>query len=452
MESMQLGGLKDETLVSQLREACLAGHRLVAKIVAYLAEIDHRELHLELGSTSLYDFCVEKLGMSEGVAFRRINAARLVRIYPELLPRIASGALHLSGLVLLRDHFTRDNVEELADAASGLSKAKLLELIAARAPRPDVPDRVSPIPPRQEQIPITGSPPAPTERPAARSRTEPLSSDTYLVQLTVSADTHAKLVQARDLLRHCHPDGNLAAVVDRALDALIEQLRKRQFGSDKGSSRKTSAGTKTGAVSRAARREVFERDGEQCTFRSKTGERCSAKVFLQADHVLARALGGSGEASNLQVLCGSHNRLKARKELGVTRVQSKIARRGRKAPTLMASVAPAGSVEEVGSPASMTDDVPVPVAPAPRAFDNVPQTAAAIAKQSAFAGGGRGSPAVALAEPSSDEAKAIFGLADMGFPRHACERVVRGILEREESGIDLVSLLRKAIGTLASTH
>lgn len=63
-----------------------------------------------------------------------------------------------------------------------------------------------------------------------------------------------------------------------------------------------------------------------------------------------------------------------------------------------------------------------------------------------------GGSAAEAADLSSDEARAVFGLADMGFPRQACERVVRGTLDREDNGMNLVSLLREAIGTLASTH
>ena len=76
--------------------------------------------------------------MSEGAAFRRITAARLVKRFPALLERIERGELHLSTLVVLRPHLTEWNVEELAAAAAGKSQREVEELLARLAPKADV--------------------------------------------------------------------------------------------------------------------------------------------------------------------------------------------------------------------------------------------------------------------------------------------------------------------------
>src|SRR5690242_13561695 len=110
---MQITKLSNEEIVAALKSFVGEGQRVVAKIVAYLVEVEERRIHLEMACSSVFDFCRRKLGMSEGEAFRRINAARLVRRFPALLQAIATGRIHLSNLVLLRDLFTEDNVEEL---------------------------------------------------------------------------------------------------------------------------------------------------------------------------------------------------------------------------------------------------------------------------------------------------------------------------------------------------
>ena len=75
--------------------------------------------------------------------------------------------------------------------------------------------------------------PAPTAIPAHRHAThrsiEPLSAARYKVQLTASAELKHKLELARDLLRHAIPSGDLAALIERALDVLLEQTMKRRF-------------------------------------------------------------------------------------------------------------------------------------------------------------------------------------------------------------------------------
>jgi hypothetical protein len=72
------------------------------------------------------------------------------------------------------------------------------------------------------------------------------------------------------------------------------------------------------------RREVFERDGAQCTFTDGEGSRCSARGFLELDHIESRALGGSSDASNLRVLCRAHNQLHAEEVFGREHVARQI--------------------------------------------------------------------------------------------------------------------------------
>src|SRR5687768_11577974 len=101
---MTLSDLSDSELVSRLHAICGDGHRWTARLVVHLIEVEERRLHLRAACSSMFDFCLRRLCMSEGAAFRRINAARLVKRFPQLLGQIESGALHLSTLVLLRDH------------------------------------------------------------------------------------------------------------------------------------------------------------------------------------------------------------------------------------------------------------------------------------------------------------------------------------------------------------
>src|SRR4029079_18519632 len=115
---MSLTDLSDAELVSRLTAICVEGHRLLARLIVHLIEVEERRLHLSAACTSMFDFCVRRLRMSEGEAYRRINAARLVRRFPTLLGRIERGEIHLSMLVLMRPHLTEANVDELCDTVS----------------------------------------------------------------------------------------------------------------------------------------------------------------------------------------------------------------------------------------------------------------------------------------------------------------------------------------------
>jgi hypothetical protein len=89
-------------------------------------------------------------------------------------------------------------------------------------------------------------------------------------------------------------------------------------------------------VSAAVRREVFARDGEQCTYVDGEGRRCSSRAFLEVDHIASRALGGADDAANLRVLCRAHNQLHAEEVFGRKYVQRRIHFRQRRSETARA--------------------------------------------------------------------------------------------------------------------
>jgi hypothetical protein len=63
-----------------------------------------------------------------------------------------------------------------------------------------------------------------------RMATGQLSPPSFVVQVIVSKMTHDKLRLAQALLSHAVSPRDVAQVLDRALDALIEKLEKRKFG------------------------------------------------------------------------------------------------------------------------------------------------------------------------------------------------------------------------------
>src|SRR6185369_9861614 len=135
-------------LVAGLARLVQQNNSLTAQVLAHLVELDERRLHLELGFPSLFAYCVEGLGMSEGTAGRRVTAARVCRRFPEVFERIARGELHLCALCTLAPHLTQQNAVELFDASKGKTRRRIEELLAARFPRPDVRQQIRRLPVR----------------------------------------------------------------------------------------------------------------------------------------------------------------------------------------------------------------------------------------------------------------------------------------------------------------
>jgi len=295
---MKVADLSNEELLSGLHALVGQGHVLLARLLAYLGEVEDRRLDLQSACSSLFDFCIRRLGMSDDEACRRVTASRLVRRFPLALGMIERGEIHLTALLLLREHLTEDNQDDLLRAASGKTKGQVQELLATRFPRPDVPSLIQVMPEASASLPAAAAPAPKT------ACVEPLSPERYRVQFTATAELKEKIERAANLMRHTNPSGDLSVIVKRAIDLLIAELEKQRLGKTKhpakGSPRKS---TRPGYVTRAVRREVFERDGEQCTFIDKAGRRCESRAFLELDHGNPRALGGTDDATNLSIRC-----------------------------------------------------------------------------------------------------------------------------------------------------
>jgi 5-methylcytosine-specific restriction endonuclease McrA len=142
-----------------------------------------------------------------------------------------------------------------------------------------------------------------------------------------------KLDQARALLSHCVPSGELGAVIDRALDAVIREVERRKFGATPRPRR--VEGTRPTAKARhipaGVKREVWVRDGARCTFVGRAGHRCGERRFLEFDHVRPAALGGEATTENLRLRCRVHNQHEAERVYGAEFMTEKreVARRGR---------------------------------------------------------------------------------------------------------------------------
>jgi hypothetical protein len=104
-------------------------------------------------------------------------------------------------------------------------------LAAAEAQtNPEDPTGVAPAPER-----VSPSFEDSTRRPRAEapahvaSSIAPSAASRYAVQLNVSQQTYDKLKRAEALLSHVIPGGDIAEILDRALDSLITQLEKRKY-------------------------------------------------------------------------------------------------------------------------------------------------------------------------------------------------------------------------------
>jgi hypothetical protein len=310
-------------------------NRDCAMMLAYLGEFDERKLYRPEAYSSMHQFCVSALGMSEDSAEKRIRVARITREHPALFPAIADGRLHLSGVLLLAPVLTNVNAENLVHASSRKSCAQIREMLAMWFPKPE--PAMQPVLPadaaasdasaasaepaskRVEELsglPDSLAIPAETrQRPASFARFTPVAPGRYAIEGRVDQALVEKLRRSQELMSHGGKVCDLAQLLELAADLLLAHAEHKRFGATTKPRKCTSDG-EDGYITPEVKREVHDRDGGQCTFVSESGRRCEARGNIEFDHVQPVARGGTSEATNVRLLCRAHNQLRAEQTFG----------------------------------------------------------------------------------------------------------------------------------------
>src|SRR5688572_2590483 len=144
--------LSDAELLTVTRGLVGRSNQLLASLLAHLGEVEARGIHRTRACASLYGYCIYELRFSEDEAFRRVTAARLVRRFPALLDAVASGELHLTGLLMLGPLLTADNLVEVLARAKHRTKKELARLVRILDPLPQVPPRIEPLGPASSRL------------------------------------------------------------------------------------------------------------------------------------------------------------------------------------------------------------------------------------------------------------------------------------------------------------
>jgi len=315
--------LSDAVLLRGLTTLVAQDRSTTAVLLAHIAECDARRLYLPAAYPSMFAYCVHELHLSEDAAYKRIQAARAARRFPVIFEAAADGRLHLGAVCLLAAHLTPENVSDLLAEAAHRTKSEIEELLARRFPRSETMGLVQALPasPRPEDVQLApGQVEAPgPEGPEAlagqlaagqvgtHSKLAPIATKRFHLEVTIGERLHDKLGYAKDLLGHELPSGELALVLEQAVDALIEKLEKRKFAATRRPRGSVRPSANPRHIPAPVKRAVWERDGGQCTFVSESGRRCAARKLLEFDHVEEVARGGRASVAGIRLRCRAHN-------------------------------------------------------------------------------------------------------------------------------------------------
>ena len=253
-----LNELADDELEAELHKCVRQGAQTEARIVAHLAEVDARRLHLLRGH-SLWEYCLVRLGLSESEAYYRICAARLARKFPLVFELLEQRKIHLTALALIAKYLTEENHVVIQVSAVLQTKIELAR---------DMMSHANP----------TGDLAVVVER----------GLDLLIAQLKQRRFGQTKR--------------------PRAAPASVQPQERKPS--------RASTARKRAHISHATRRQVINVDELRCCYVGKDGHRCSERAFLQFHHIQAWARGGADTPDNLCVLCAAHNLLLGEQTFG----------------------------------------------------------------------------------------------------------------------------------------
>jgi len=312
------------------------------EVLWHLRENDRRMLYAQMGYRDLREYCVKELKLSEGSAWRRISAMKLLVEVPEIENKIEAGVLNLSQLALARTHFrevkaTPTEKRDLLSCLENQNARSTERILAERKPEDFVPKAVeSEKPVRGNKVELTlildeelqaqleeiqillGRRHSKLElfKLLAQEKLEKLKSPKYLkrTQQLKASDQSSMAKRKAQSTRNESPQAQTQAQTQIQTQTQIQAQTQAQT---QGHSKEGRAMALSRYIPKNVLVEVKKRDQQRCQYVDPVSKRrCGQQMRLQIEHRVPFAKGGTCHLENLELLCPNHNRLRAVQQFG----------------------------------------------------------------------------------------------------------------------------------------
>ncbi len=138
--------LTDDDLIARIASVARAERMATATLIADLAELESRNLHLAQGFRSIFGYCRHVLYCSEHEAYNRMHAVHAARRFPVIRALLAEGRLHLTAVRLLAPHLKDEDHLALLGGGIHKSRREIVAQLARWFPSPDVASSIRKLP------------------------------------------------------------------------------------------------------------------------------------------------------------------------------------------------------------------------------------------------------------------------------------------------------------------
>lgn len=283
--------LSGEKLLAKIKNAVARERTSITEVLKCLAEVEAEKLHLERGYSSLWEFATKYLGYSEGEAYARIQAMRLMREVPAVEEELREGKITLTVAADTKSAFTKENKKRAKEQEAPLraeEKQKIFDEVKGKSKR------------EAEEV---------FQNHFSGTRND--ASEKLVIHAT--PEMAAQLNELKGLYAHKNFDGDISKLFALMLEACLKEAKKARTEEPAKPRPERPVNPRSRHVPRRIRREVWRRSPHECSYVDPaSGRKCGSRHALEIDHVHEWCRGGANTTENLRILCSAHNKFRNR--------------------------------------------------------------------------------------------------------------------------------------------
>jgi hypothetical protein len=375
---MEIKRLSDDQLMLSAENQFAIERKTSHYILLHLKEISLRGVYAKRGFPNLREMLIKHFRQSETAANQRLKSLELILDVPAVEERLISGDLNMSTVAMAQRQIHREEkltgkeiskekkaeiVESITNKTMAKAEIELFKLLPETASHPEtyerrvsehatrlnltVPNDVmemlirlkeiwAHIDPTMDHVEVirrafkmTLQKVDPAQRKASIKKS---SGDLNPVDTNTNIDTDTNINSSTNINSKTNVDARININSRNNIDMQTSMNSRIHDSVQRASTSSTQSlthsvkhrGTKRPTYyKRELDRALWERAQSQCEFvDEKTGRRCDCGFGLQREHVIPLALGGTNDLSNMQLLCATHNQLRARHVFGNRKIDA----------------------------------------------------------------------------------------------------------------------------------
>jgi len=309
-----LSGISNHEVLNEMDRLVKSERKITHTILNHINEIESRRLYAELGYDSMFKYLTQRCGYGEDSAYRRLQAARVLKKNPEIALKLEQGSLNLTQLTQVQKCLKQER--KVGVIFRPVQTLQILEQIENKSSFET-----------KKVLAVEFNQPIQTHEVV-----KPQRDESVRLEIAFTPEQMKTLNQVKDLLSHSLPEGSWAEIIVHLAEKHIKKTLGKNQETDnqapeesaKPSSVKINepsakstqsflAKRKRRPIKITLRRKLLQKARHCCEFFDpKTNTQCQSHYQLQIDHRIPLACGGTDTEANLRVLCRTHNLLAAK--------------------------------------------------------------------------------------------------------------------------------------------